>query len=684
MNDFSFLKNLAVVMIAGGAAALVCHWLRQPRVLGFIVAGLIIGPHNSYFPLIQDESTILTLGDIGLVFLMFSLGLEFNLRKLTSVGGTTFITAFVDVAFMFWLGFVLGRMMGWNAVESVFLGAIICDSSTTVITRILQEFGQARERFAAIVISATIVEDLIAIVLITLLTGIAITGSVSPEQVMFRIGELVTFIVVVLLVGVIVVRRIIDYVSRWKNDELLLITVLGLCFSVSLVAAEMQFSLALGAFMIGAIIAESRAVDRIITIVEPVRNTFGPLFFVAMGMLIEPALVMKHSLVIMLLIAAVMIGKVAAGSLGAFLSGNDRETSIRVGCGLAQICEFAIIFAALGRSLNATSDHVYSIAVATAVGTIFLNPHLVRFSGKLSGVLDAIMPGPVTGTLAIYTRWYRNAFRGSGNPAVNAIVKRSIITMAVNLCLIVAVFISATLLAKLAKPPFELPQFLGGAGSLYGLAGALICIPLYVATIRKLNAMSMLAAEMKFPMDSERPHAALARALAQKIILLAGVTALGVFTLMLSSVLLPAFHSLLILLGVVAIVTLVFWKFQIRLYSRAQTMLRDAFATREDQFEDKPEAPAPPPAPLAGGAHLLTVAIGDNSTVVGKTISETHVTAQTGAAIIGIERDGQSLVRPGLKKIIRAGDKLLLMGHEEQNVKAAALLEETRPEQAQT
>ncbi|MBA4388273.1 MAG: cation/H(+) antiporter [Verrucomicrobia bacterium] len=669
MNNFSFLQDLAVVMVAAGIAALVCQWLRQPRVLGFIIAGLIIGPH-AHFTFISDNESIMTLGDIGLVFLMFSLGLEFNLRRLMSVGSTTFITALVDVGFMFWLGFVIGRFMGWNTMESVFLGAIICDSSTTVITRILQELGQSRERFAGIVIGATIVEDLIAIVLITLLTGMAISGQVQPDEVMFRVGKLVTFLVAVLLSGVVIFRRVIDYVAKWKSDELLLITVLALCFSVSLVAAKMQFSLALGAFVVGAVIAESRAAERISAFIEPVRNTFGPMFFVAMGMLIDPQVVVHYILPILLLIAAIMIGKVVAGSVGAFLSGNDRETSFRVGCGLAQICEFAIIFAALGRTLKVTSDHVYSIAVSAAVGTIFLNPHLMRYSGRLMHAIDAVVPNSFTGNLSVYTKWYRNAFRGPGNPTIRAIVRRTVVTMIVNICLITAIFVTATVLSKTLPALVSIPEVLGGPPALYWLAGALLCIPLYVANIRKLGAMSMLAAEMKFPIDSTRPHAAIARALTEKVVFFAGIAALGIFTLMLSSALLPPSLSLIILLFVIAIITAVFWKFQIRLYGKVRLLLRDAFA---DQSQGTSDRPIPN---HSGGTHLISVPVEESSRAASRTISQLDIQASTGASIIGIERDGQTIVNPAGDEIVRPGDKILVLGHKDEAERASELLAE--------
>ncbi|MFH0878378.1 MAG: cation:proton antiporter [Lentisphaerota bacterium] len=259
MESISFIQDLAIVMMVAAVVSIVFHRFDQPRVIGYILAGVIIGPHTPPFSFIHDEASIRTLADLGVIFLMFSLGLEFNFRKIRNVGGTAAATAVLDVVVMLWIGYTLGRLLGWGRMESVFLGAVICDSSTTLLVKTLNDLGWTRRPFASLIFGITLVEDLLAIVLIAVLNGLGMTGSVQPGMLLGRLGDLGIFLVVVIVVGLLAVPRLLGALARYKSDELLLITVLGLCFGVSLVAVKLQFSLALGAFLMGAVTAEARA-----------------------------------------------------------------------------------------------------------------------------------------------------------------------------------------------------------------------------------------------------------------------------------------------------------------------------------------------------------------------------------------------------------------------------------------
>src|SRR5688572_9138906 len=405
MHGITFLQDLAVVMIVAGLVTIVFHRLKQPVVLGYILAGVIVGPHTPPIPLVKDQETIKTLAEMGVVFLMFSLGLEFSLRKLKKVGVTALIAAALEIMLMVWLGYEIGRAFGWKTMDCIFLGAILSISSTTIIVKALAELGKTRERFAELIFGILIVEDILAIVMIALLSGIAMTGSVAPGEVLGTVARLGIFLSVALVLGLLAVPRLLAYVGRFKSNEMLLVTVLGLCFGMSLLAVKLEYSVALGAFVIGAVIAEAREIGKIEHLTEPIRDMFSAVFFVAIGMLIDPALLVKYAMPILVITAVVVLGKVVTCAFGTFIAGNDTRTSLRVGMGLAQIGEFSFIIASLGLTLKVTSDFLYPIAVTVSAITTLLTPYLIKSSDMLVNWFDRAAPPTVRGYVRVYSKW---------------------------------------------------------------------------------------------------------------------------------------------------------------------------------------------------------------------------------------------------------------------------------------
>src|SRR6185436_617122 len=405
MHAINFLQDLAVVLTVAGLVTIVFHRFKQPVVLGYIIAGIIIGPHTPPFELIHDREAINTLAELGVILLMFGLGLEFSLRKLKQVGTAAFVAAFLEILLMVWLGYEIGRAFGWKTMDSIFLGAILSISSTTIIVKALGELGKTKERFAQLIFGILIIEDILGIAMIALLSGIAMTGTLSVRDVGLTLGKLSVFLVVVLVIGLIAVPRLIGYVAKFKSHEMLLITTLGLCFAVSLLAVKLGYSVALGAFVIGAIIAEAREIHRIEQLIEPVRDMFSAIFFVAIGLLIDPQVLTDYWLPILVITVAVVVGKVLTCSFGAFIGGNDRRTSLRVGMGLAQIGEFSFIIASLGVTLKVTSGFLYPIAVAVSAITTFLTPYLIKSADGLVNWFDRAAPKPLVNTMELYTQW---------------------------------------------------------------------------------------------------------------------------------------------------------------------------------------------------------------------------------------------------------------------------------------
>lgn len=660
MNNYAFLQDLAVVIALAGAAALVCQWLKQPRVIGYILAGIFIGLPTNLTPVLTNQASIHTLAELGLIFLLFSIGLDFNLRKLRDVGLPALGIAVADVAVMLWLGFMIGRALGWNLVESLFLGAIICDSSTAIVAKMLGEMDQKREAYAKLILGSTIVEDLLAVVLIALLTGIGISGNLQASMVFTRIGGLAVFLVVLIVGGLLFVPRLLNIVGRSRSDELLTVTVTGLCFAVVLLGIMLDFSLALSAFVIGAIMAESRQHVRIEMLTDPLRDVFGAVFFVAVGLMVNLQIIFAHLGALLLLTGVVILAKFTTCTLGAFVAGNDRETAVRVGCGMAQVNEFALIIATLGVTLNVTREVVYPLAVAVAVLTTFINPYILRNADIIVRGLDAILPRSVRAGLSNYTQW-ASRFEPRGAPdAVRKAVKRCLMIILINVGWIAAIFIVTAYLAK--RFPYVLagvPAALGGPNAILWFGAALAIVPILVATLRKLQALGMILAEVKFPQNARGGRVSIPRVLTELAVLLTGSVLLLIFILMLSSAILPPWPVLLLLMLIIALITSLLWTFNIRIYAKAQTALREVFAGAHDWFSLHPIGAMPY---FFRDARLGTVIVLRESRVVGQIVRELNLRVHTGATIIGIERQGVMIINPETDETFQPGDRVMLLG----------------------
>ena len=386
------LQDLAIVMIVAGVVTLLFHQLRQPVVLGYILAGLIIGPQLLPFPLIANEESIRTLGDLGVVFLMFGLGLQFSLRTLRAVGTTAFVAAALEIMVMLIIGYQLGQWFGWSRMDSLFLGAMLSITSTTIIVKTLADLGMLKAKFAPLVFGIQIVEDTLGMTLIALLSGLASTGELELHLLGGALVRTVVFLTAVLVVGLIAVPPLLRYVARFKSDEMLLVTVLALCFGVTLAAVKLGNSIVLGAFIIGTIIGEAREIGQIKLLSAPVRDMFSAVFFVTIGLRIEPQLLWQYAGPVVWISVAVVLGKTLAFSAGTFLSGHDPRTALRVGTCMVPIGELSFIIATLGLSLGVTSEFLYPIAVGVSAITMPLTPWLVRRADRLIAGLHRAAP----------------------------------------------------------------------------------------------------------------------------------------------------------------------------------------------------------------------------------------------------------------------------------------------------
>ncbi|AZE75771.1 Potassium/proton antiporter [Pseudomonas synxantha] len=583
MHAISFIQDLAVIMLVAGVVTILFHRLKQPVVLGYIVAGFIIGPHTPPFGLIHDEDTIKTLAELGVIFLMFCLGLEFSLRKLFKVGATAFIAAFLEIVLMIWIGYEIGRWFDWSTMDSLFLGAILAISSTTIIVKALNDLKMKDQRFAQLIFGVLIVEDILGIGIIALLSSIAVSGTVSSGEVFSTVGKLSLFMIVALVIGILLVPRLLAYVAKFESNEMLLITVLGLCFGFCLLVVKLEYSMVLGAFLIGAIMAESRQLIKIERLIEPVRDMFSAIFFVAIGLMIDPHILLQYAWPIAVITVAVVLGKMLSCGLGAFIAGNDGRTSLRVGMGLSQIGEFSFIIAALGMTLQVTSDFLYPVAVAVSAITTLLTPYLIRGADPLSLKIAAVMPKRMSRVFGMYGEWLRSIQPQGEGAMLASMIRKIILQVGVNLALVIAIFFAGSYFAAriggylegwISDPSWQKALIWGGA--------LLLSLPFLIAAYRKLKALSMLLAEMSVKPEMAGRHTQRVRRVIAELIPLLSLLVIFLLLAALSASILPT-NKLLVLIAVVtAAVAAVLWRWFIRVHTRMQVALLETLDNHKD------------------------------------------------------------------------------------------------------
>ncbi len=675
VHDLAFLQDLSLVMIVAALATILFRQFKQPVVLGYILAGYVIGPHTpAMFGFISDEKNIQTLAELGVIFLMFALGLEFSLRKLKAVGATAFIGAALEILLMIWAGYQLGLAFGWSQMDAIFLGAILSISSTTIIVKALEGLGKTKERFANLIFGILIVEDILAIVMIALLSGFAKTGEFEAREIGMTIVGLSSFLGGLLVVGLIAVPRLLNYVAKFRSSEMLLVTVVGLCFGVSLLTVKLGYSVALGAFLIGAIIAEARQIAKIEALMHPVRDLFSAVFFVSIGLLIDPVLIAKYAVPILLITAVVVVGKVVTCSLGCLVAGNDMRTSMRVGMGLAQIGEFSFIIASLGLTLKVTSDFIYPIAVAVSALTTLLTPYLIRSSDGFVGWFDRVAPRPVTGVIDAYSKWVGAIGEKRAGSKATKILGKLAWQIGLNFLLVTGVFIAAVVIHARYASPWWSGTFPGGRDGLKAtvwLAAMLLSFPCLIAIWRKIQAGGMMISELSVSPSSAGANTSAVRAMIAGVVLLGGTALMLVWLLALSATLMPSWKTLLGALGIASVAGLLLYRAAVKLYARAQFALHDTFAQEPDADEHGLAKKIPS---LLREAKLDAVKVSPDAAAVGSMISELKLRTETGASIVGIERGGTSMINPPPEEEIQADDEVMLIGNPDQLKSARALL----------
>lgn len=372
------IQDLALILMVAGLVTLLFKKLRQPLVLGYIVAGFLVSPHMPYLMSVVDKADIQTWADIGVMFLLFSLGLDFSFKKILKMGMAPVIAALTIIFCMMALGTGVGTMFGWSRMNCLFLAGMLAMSSTTIIYKALDDLGLRQQRFAGLVMSVLILEDVLAIVMMVMLSTIARGANPDGSMMIESVGKIVFFLVLWFVVGIFLIPPFLRKTRRLMNDETLVVVALGLCCAMAVLSTTVGFSSAFGAFVMGSILAETIEADKITTVVEPVKNLFGAIFFVSVGMLVDPAILVIYAVPILVLVLTILVGQAIFGTMGFMLSGQPLKTAMRCGFSMAQIGEFAFIIASLGLSLRVISDFLYPVVVAVSVITTFLTPYMMK------------------------------------------------------------------------------------------------------------------------------------------------------------------------------------------------------------------------------------------------------------------------------------------------------------------
>lgn len=586
MHEVEFLSDLAMVMLVAGVATLVFHKLRQPVLLGYILAGILIGPYTPGV-LVDNPRTIDDISNLGVVLLLFTLGLDFSVRKMREVGAGVLVATVAEVGMMLWIGYGLGKAFGWNFTDSIFLGAIVSLSSTMVATRTLAEGGLKHLPFARTVVGMLVGEDVLTIVVITLLTAVAISGTVQADAAFTVIGHLGMFVVVGMVLGLLLLPRLVDRVAAYGRDEILLVVVLGICFGASLLASKLGFSVALGAFLAGVVVAEARSSARVVHLVEPLRDMFAALFFVAIGLRINPRILVDYAVPALIVAMVVIVGKSLMVSLGLFVTGKGPRTSLRTGLSMAVIGEFSFVIATLGLTLKATSEFLYPIAVAVSVVCMAVSPYLVRSADGVIHASRHLVPRPLRVLAVSYTGWLQSLRPVEENAAIAAMLRRFLWHIGVNVILVIALFVlGAYINANNWRWFSDLGIYRESRHAIIWAVALFLSLPMLIAVYRKAEALGMLLAELgiRERFAGEYTHAM--RSVLAQLIPLATLLGLALLVGVLGSAILPSRGVMIMLLVVGVGMALVLWRGLVQVHARLQATLRDTIYKPEDKQKD--------------------------------------------------------------------------------------------------
>ncbi len=661
MSESAFFQDLAVLMTVAGVVTIVFTRLKWPKVIGYLLAGILMSRHTMGGSMLVNEQSIYTIGQLGIVFLMFTLGLEFSASEMRRVRRVAFPTALVDVIMMMWLGYTVAHdFLGWGSVPALFLGAAVCDSATTLLAKTIDEMNWSQRPFVRYIFGTTIVEDILCVGVIALITGVAHGRGMSALNVGVSLGGLGLFFAVVLVFGLLVVPRILNYVARSHDDETLLLTLLGCCFLVSWVAYKLQFSLAMGAFLMGVLGACSDVRMRLHRLADPLRSMFSAVFFVTIGLLVDPKALAANWWAVLLLAVVVLGGKFANCFLMSILTGQSVKNAVQTGMGLAQIGEFAYMVALLYVTETGDGQNpMYQIVVGVSLITTCLNPAMLRLSDPFGEWCERHTPAFVRGWLSAYGSWLARFFERFETSGLRKRIISHLAVMVGIMILEVAVAIGASML--LSRNFERFGEFFNAHKDLFFCAAVnLCCIAMFATYMSFARVVAKDVAEV-FTHSSEKggrwrsDAARLVRFVVRSEAFVIGFLEI----LMINVNWLPEqeLSVRIVIALLLAVVAVVFWK---RMRKAGQRAGRELMAALDTERR----------APSGGGEITLSVpgdfysyfTVTAGSNAVGKDIRSLDIRAKTGASVVGIERNGEKSRNPGPTWIFAEGDIVAAIG----------------------
>lgn len=639
------IHDLALILGTAGLVTLLFKRLNQPIVLGYLVAGFLVGPKISIFPTVIGVASINLWAEIGVIFLLFALGLEFSFKKLLRVGGSAGFTALFEVSLMILFGYTAGRLMGWSTMDSLFLGGILSISSTSIIIRTVDELGFKNMKFVGMVFGVLVIEDLVAVLLMVLLTTVALTRDFSGTEMLGAVLKLAFFLSIWFVAGIFLLPSFLKRTQKLLSEETVLVVAVGLCLMMVVFASNVGFSSALGAFITGSILAETIEGERIHHLIAPIKNLFSAVFFISVGMLIDPQIIAVYWKEVLLLSAIVIVGKTVSVTVGSVLSGQTLKTAVQSGMSLAQIGEFSFIIATLGLSLKVISDKIYPIAVAVSVMTAFTTPYMARWAEGVYEFLERVLPPKVVKSLDSYSML---SFTMAGNREWREQVRAYVLKILLNAVVVVAVFLT---MARVFLPFLLERQVAEGPAKFITLSATLIMSApfLWALAFGRTKKFDLLM------VDQEKAGHSYVF-LVSRIMLSVGLLGamVGQFV--------PVMWAVAITLWMVVVVGYVLSRKLEDIYGWFEK--RFLFNLQDEVHKNQARKA---PAPLAPwDAHMTEFLIPAEAPYVGKPLHQLSIREKYGVTIALIERGRRRITAPGRNECMMPHDHVFVIGTDEQ------------------
>lgn len=672
MNEIPYLvKDLALILMVAGIVTIIFKKLKQPLVLGYIVAGFLVSPHMLYTMSVIDESDIKTWADIGVIFTLFSLGLDFSFKKIVKMGASPIIATVVIVFSMMMLGISVGHGFGWSKMDCIFLGGMLAMSSTTIIYKAFDDMGLRQQKFAGMVMSVLILEDILAIVMMVMLSTIAGGSNPDGEQMLGSIVKIGFFLVLWFIVGIFAIPWFLRSVRKLVNNETLLIVALGLCCGMAVLSTKVGFSSAFGAFVMGSILAETVEAEKIIKLVEPVKNLFGAIFFVSVGMLVDPKILVEYALPILALVCTILVGQAILGTLGFMLGGESLKSAMRCGFSMSQIGEFSFIIASLGLSLGVISNFLYPVVVAVSVITTFLTPYMIRLATPTYLVMEKHLPDKLINVLNHFAMSHPSTTQQSKWKSL--LKQMTINTVAYSILSAAVITLMFTFVLPFMRSLFPGWRLHWYANAITGLLTIIIIAPFLRAIVMKKNHSNEWK---RLWVESSINRIPLLFTIFVRFVI-----ALG-FIFYICNYLTRFTNALMIIIGVVVVSLMIASRWTKKRSIKMERVFIHNLRSRDIMAQVNGEK-----KPLYEGhlldrdIHISEFEVPVDSTWGGKSLQQLHLRQRFGIDMSSIMRGSQRLNIPNGETIIFPGDKLQVIGNDEQLQKfATSIAQDIYPE----